>query len=409
MRLSQSFVVLAAVAAPFIPTSLAFGAAGHEIVATIAQIHLHPSVLPIICDLLDVVPSDNSEATLRRQCHLASVATWADRDKYKMRWSAALHYVGAVDDHPSARCLFPGEGGWAGSKGINVLDGIKNVTSILGQWSGASEEESTRLTAHIQGGTQTKSRFLSPRPAGPREEEAFKFLVHFLGDMHQPLHLTGRDRGGNNQKVVFENRQTNLHSAWDGAILTRLIRTVDRKYSHPLPDQGDLPIPSAQIEAALRHAIYDPLIRRVMWEGVESKWIDEIDDWFACPIPAPIQEPEQRQSLLSVFSSDPLAFPRALVSTISSALREKVEISPDGPLICPYAWSVPLHQLNCKYVWPAVLNFTSEVAGRPPVHKYPVLDTPEYIGALDKDLVMEKLVAQGGLRLAGVLNWLFAD
>jgi len=32
----------------------------------------------------------------------------------------------------------------------------------------------------------------------PRRDIPLRFLVHFVGDMHQPLHLTGRDRGGNN-------------------------------------------------------------------------------------------------------------------------------------------------------------------------------------------------------------------
>jgi hypothetical protein len=38
--------------------------------------------------------------------------------------------------------------------------------------------------------------------------EALKFLIHFVGDMHQPLHLTGRDRGGNSISVLFDRRHT---------------------------------------------------------------------------------------------------------------------------------------------------------------------------------------------------------
>lgn len=429
MRISQPLpplLLLVAAASPFLPTASAWGAAGHEIVATIAQIHLHPSVLPVICDLLGRTPSDHSEATLRRECHLAPIATWADRDKYKMRWSAALHYVGAVDDQPSTKCLFPGDQGWAGTKNINVLDGIKNVTSILGQWSGADEHAGQGALAAHKARTTTGlarangKRFERRTIPGPREEEAFKFLVHFMGDMHQPLHLTGRDRGGNNQKVYFEHRQSSLHSAWDTGILTRLIRGVNRNYSRPLPDNGDLPIPSRQIELSLRHTIYDALIRRVMWEGVESKWIDELDEWLQCPAIAPTPEPTaatpERQGVLSLVTSafmDPISFSTSILRSLS--LREKVEINPDGPLVCPYAWAVPLHQLNCQYVWPPAFNLTSpeweeSVTGgrRPPVHNWPTLDTPEYMAALDKDYVMEKLVAQGGLRLAGILNWLFA-
>ena len=39
-------------------------------------------------------------------------------------------------------------------------------------------------------------------------EEAMKFLIHFVGDMHMPLHLTGRERGGNGAKVTFDGRVT---------------------------------------------------------------------------------------------------------------------------------------------------------------------------------------------------------
>lgn len=35
---------------------------------------------------------------------------------------------------------------------------------------------------------------------------ALRFLVHFLGDLHQPLHLTGRERGGNGAIFKFEGR-----------------------------------------------------------------------------------------------------------------------------------------------------------------------------------------------------------
>ncbi len=45
---------------------------------------------------------------------------------------------------------------------------------------------------------------------------AIKMIVHFLGDIHQPMHLGhASDRGANNVGVKFFNRDTNLHSVWD--------------------------------------------------------------------------------------------------------------------------------------------------------------------------------------------------
>jgi hypothetical protein len=61
----------------------------------------------------------------------------------------------------------------------------------------------------------------------PRLEriEALKFLVHFVGDLHQPLHATGEARGGNDIRVVefgkadCGGRPCNLHYAWDVALI----------------------------------------------------------------------------------------------------------------------------------------------------------------------------------------------
>ncbi len=50
--------------------------------------------------------------------------------------------------------------------------------------------------------------------------DALKYVVHFVGDVHQPLH-TGRaeDQGGNKIKVTFRGKETNLHSLWDSGLL----------------------------------------------------------------------------------------------------------------------------------------------------------------------------------------------
>jgi hypothetical protein len=62
----------------------------------------------------------------------------------------------------------------------------------------------------------------SPQSSPESRVEALKFLVHFIGDMHQPLHVGDRDdRGGNDVNVTFFGGETNLHSAWDSAIPTR--------------------------------------------------------------------------------------------------------------------------------------------------------------------------------------------
>lgn len=59
-------------------------------------------------------------------------------------------------------------------------------------------------------------------------ESALIYLIHFMGDMHQPFHAGfGRlpngdpDLGGNRVRVTFDGRDTNLHSAWDSRIIEK--------------------------------------------------------------------------------------------------------------------------------------------------------------------------------------------
>ncbi|KAF9070395.1 S1/P1 nuclease [Rhodocollybia butyracea] len=355
--------------AALIPRVLGWGAAGHEIVATIAQIHLHPSVLPVICDILNYTSRNPNEP----QCHLAPVSTWADKLKYRMRWSAAMHYVGANDDYPSETCAFPGEHGWAGSTDINVLAGVRNVTSLLDAWV---EGYSSDATA----------------------EEALKFLIHFMGDLHMPLHLTGRDRGGNSVKVRFDGRQTNLHSAWDGLLIAKTLRNVPRKYDRPLP------IPS--LEYNLRGAIYDGFIRQIMWEGILHDWQDQVPAWLACP-----SEADQASSSTEGYPH-PFSYFFQTWRYISDYFRS-TSAPTDDSTVCPHYWAQPIHAMNCEFVWPKALDeppYSNLDSARPrPKSPYLELDTPEYSGYIAENRILERLMAQAGIRLAGILNWLFAD
>jgi len=65
--------------------------------------------------------------------------------------------------------------------------------------------------------------------SAPREkrQEALKFVVHFAGDIHQPLHCADRnnDNGGNKRLVFFLQRRTavSLHSVWDTWIIREMV------------------------------------------------------------------------------------------------------------------------------------------------------------------------------------------
>jgi hypothetical protein len=73
-------------------------------------------------------------------------------------------------------------------------------------------------------------RMLADRKLPTRDRiEALAFLVHFMGDLHQPLHAGDRsDRGGNDVLAAYgaiAGKRTNLHAIWDGLLADRAIST----------------------------------------------------------------------------------------------------------------------------------------------------------------------------------------
>ena len=69
------------------------------------------------------------------------------------------------------------------------------------------------------------------------DAEALKFLVHFVGDLHQPMHLGRKDdKGGNKVDFNWFGRRTNLHSVWDGALIENQKMSYS-EYSQYLQDK----------------------------------------------------------------------------------------------------------------------------------------------------------------------------
>jgi hypothetical protein len=62
-----------------------------------------------------------------------------------------------------------------------------------------------------------------PQASPEHRKEALLFVVHFVGDLHQPLHSSNRDdKGGNQLRVVFHGQPANLHSVWDSGLLNHM-------------------------------------------------------------------------------------------------------------------------------------------------------------------------------------------
>ena len=60
-------------------------------------------------------------------------------------------------------------------------------------------------------------------PPKPRKPKRCVFLIHFVGDVHQPLHAADRqDKGGNDVKVRWHGRRVSLHQIWDQDVVAAL-------------------------------------------------------------------------------------------------------------------------------------------------------------------------------------------
>ena len=176
------------------------------------------------------------------------------------------------------------------------------------------------------------------------------------------------------------------------------------------------------MERNLRGTIYDPYIRRLVWEGILGKYEHELSSWITCPSAERLRDlplPRWQRILLWFFGSEP----------------KDGGLGVDDGIVCPYHWAQPIHALNCEIVWPAKLDkpsnriyyaqseseqenhaccgdsveFEDFEALRRQKNDYFELDTPEYSGRIKNEWIIEKLMTQGGIRLAAVLNWLFND
>lgn len=168
-------ILLIALAAPLLSPGPAFawGPTGHRVVGRIAERHLSEAAARGVAAIL------GSES-------LAQAATWPDEIRADPAWDKAKpwHYV-SLDDGESYETA-------AKSPDGDVVEAIGRFTKVL----------------------------QDPRAEAEQKVEALRFLVHFVGDVHQPLHAGRRgDQGGNGIQVTWFNEATNLHAVWDEKII----------------------------------------------------------------------------------------------------------------------------------------------------------------------------------------------
>ncbi len=186
------------------PRAGAWGCKGHQTVALIAEKHLTPEARQMVQKLLGDNPIDPK---LKRWCGNATTdlmveaSTWPD-DVRNERKNGPWHYI----DIPR------------------------------GQHKGDLAEY-CRAEGCVTRAIEEQRAILKDKSADPlKRAEAIRYLIHFVGDMHQPLHaITNADNGGNCVPVKYlhheplpnslhperEDYSPNLHQVWDTEIVER--------------------------------------------------------------------------------------------------------------------------------------------------------------------------------------------
>ncbi|KAI1181135.1 putative nuclease S1 precursor [Nemania sp. FL0916] len=180
MRLDSRALFLGAAV---LPGAMAWGSLGHITIAYIASNFVREDTAAYF------------QALLRNDTehYLAGVATWADSIRYTKwgRFSKNFHFIDAKDSPPT----YCGVDFRRDCKADGcVVSSLQNYTSQL----------------------------LDPGLWPWRRNQAAKFVVHFVGDIHQPLHVEDVARGGNGIHVNWEGHEFNLHHVWDSSIAEKM-------------------------------------------------------------------------------------------------------------------------------------------------------------------------------------------
>ncbi|MGA9883544.1 MAG: S1/P1 nuclease [Candidatus Acidiferrales bacterium] len=186
------------------PSARAWGCQGHQTIAFLAEAHLDPRARAAALKILAASPIDPS---LPRYCRprstdpFADASTWADDVRSLRPDTARWHFIDIPRDaHRGNLAKFcpPATG--------CVISALEAQIRVL----------------------------QNPRASAAARADALRFVIHFVGDIHQPLHdATNNDLGGNCLPVKFfgerpretsverESFSPNLHWVWDVGIIDR--------------------------------------------------------------------------------------------------------------------------------------------------------------------------------------------
>lgn len=189
-NLFRAVVILALALAP--APALAWGYEGHKVVAAIARTYLTPAVRARV-DALLAADTDTLEPH-----DMLSAATWADSWRREHRETEQWHFVDLELRTPDLDAACFGRPPAA-------------VPASAGPAKACIVDRLAAFEAELKA------------PATPQAERivALKYVLHLVGDIHQPLHASDNDdRGGNCVRLALGGpRTTNLHSYWDTGLI----------------------------------------------------------------------------------------------------------------------------------------------------------------------------------------------
>ncbi|HEY8665463.1 MAG TPA: S1/P1 nuclease [Tepidisphaeraceae bacterium] len=177
------------------PPAGAWGRDGHVIVARIAELNLTEPARARIAELLDV---DGAQAPTSIADD--AIANWADLVK-KLNATAPWHYIDIPIRLDPDKRLSP-----------------QQLADLL--------EKEDAIVYRIE---DLRALFADARANDKERLRALKYLVHFVADVHQPLHCANYndDRGGNDRKLNYfrplKPFEANLHFFWDDLILQQAL------------------------------------------------------------------------------------------------------------------------------------------------------------------------------------------
>jgi hypothetical protein len=191
-----NFLIIFLALIVFPTKALAWGYEGHRIIAEIAEQFLEPQTARQVRDLV----------TIENVTTLADVSTWADEIRLQRPETGPWHYVNIPVTLPTGEPA--------------VYDAARDCPKH----------------ACVVAKIQQFERELGDRMLPERQRlEALKYIVHFVGDIHQPLHVSNNhDRGGNDDPVFFMGLPNNLHAVWDSGIIAPAVKGNERAYAMEL-------------------------------------------------------------------------------------------------------------------------------------------------------------------------------